>query len=215
MSRLENLKKQAKQVVRWHREGRHPVAAMIRGGLPGYAGLTDAQIMAGPFRLADAQRLIARREGYETWAALAAQGDATMATEKPVTYPQQPVLLTAEPNIFVTDFSRAQAYYVEALGFRAAFTYGEPPFYGQMVRDGAMICLRQVRAPVLDHRVGGDLLSANVVVSNARLLFLEMGARGAIIHQALKREPWHGQGQGNFIVADPDGNLIQFGGRTD
>jgi hypothetical protein len=78
-----------------------------------------------------------------------------------------------------------------------------------------MICLRQVRAPVLDHRVGGDLLSANVVVSNARLLFLEMEARGAIIHQALKREPWHGQGQGNFIVADPDGNLIQFGGRTD
>lgn len=215
MSRLENLKKQAKQVVRWHREGRHPVAAMIRGGLPGYAGLTDAQIMAGPFRLADAQRLIARREGYETWAALAAQGDATMATEKPVTYPQQPVLLTAEPNIFVTDFSRAQAYYVEALGFRAAFTYGEPPFYGQMVRDGAMICLRQVRAPVLDHRVAGDLLSANVVVSNARLLFLEMEARGAMIHHTLNREPWHGQGQGNFIVADPDGNLIQFGGRTD
>ena len=138
-----------------------------------------------------------------------------MATEKPATYPQQPVLLTAEPNIFVTDFARAQAYYAEALGFRTAFTYGDPPFYGQVVRDGAMICLRQVRAPALDHSVGDDLLSASVMVSNARLLFLELEGRGAVMRQALKRAPWHGQGQGNFIVADPDGNLIQFGGRTD
>ncbi len=136
-------------------------------------------------------------------------------SEKPTTYPQQPVLLMAEPNIFVTDFARAHGYYTEALGFRTGFTYGDPPFYGQVVRDAALICLREVSRPVLDHGAGGDLLSANVIVSNARLLFEELQARGALIHQPLKREPWHGQGQGNFIVADPDGNLIQFGGRTD
>ncbi|MFN3575140.1 MAG: VOC family protein [Phenylobacterium sp.] len=72
-----------------------------------------------------------------------------------------------------------------------------------------------MKRPVMDHSVGGELLSAAVMVSNARLLFLGLEARGAIIHRPLKREPWHSQGQGNFIVADPDGNLIEFGGRTD
>lgn len=84
-----------------------------------------------------------------------------------------------------------------------------------MVRDAAIICIRQVKSPVMDHGAGDELLSAAVAVSNARLLFVELEAKGAIIHRPLRREPWHGQGQGNFIVEDPDGNLIEFGGRTD
>lgn len=122
MSDIENLKKQAKQIVRWHREGRHTVAAMIRGTLPDCAGLTDRQIMARAFRLADAQRLVARREGFETWAALASQGEAPMASDKPVPYPQTPVLKGAEPFVFVSDFTRALAYYTEVLGFRTGLT---------------------------------------------------------------------------------------------
>jgi hypothetical protein len=34
MPNLENLKKQAKLILRWHRERHYPVAAQIRGRLP-------------------------------------------------------------------------------------------------------------------------------------------------------------------------------------
>ncbi|HWA61414.1 MAG TPA: GNAT family N-acetyltransferase [Caulobacteraceae bacterium] len=125
------------------------------------------------------------------------------------------VLTTIEPQVFVTDMPRALAFYAETLGFSVGFTWGEPPFYAQVVRDGAMMNLRHVDRPALDRSAGADLLSAAIGVSNARLLFQEFLARGATFHQPLTREPWHGQGQGAFIVEDPDGNLLLFGGRTD
>lgn len=214
MANLENLKKQAKQVLRWHREGRVTVAAMIRGVLPGYDDLSDQQIMAGRFRLADAQELVARRQGFESWSALK-EGRQPMPSADPVAYPSQPILLSIEPCVFVTDFPRAMAFFTDVLGFKVGLTYGEPPFFGQVVRDAAMLSVRRVSGPAIDRSKGGDLLSASILVSNAKQLFLEFQARGAPFHQTLRREPWHGQGQGDFIVADPDGNLIMFGGRTD
>lgn len=215
MANLENLKKQAKQLLRWHREGRVTVAAMIRGKLPGYAALSDQQILAGGFRLADAQELVARRQGFESWSALR-EGQQQMTSETdPVAYPSQPILLNVEPTLFVTDFVRALAFYTETMGFKVSFTYGEPAFYGQVARDAALLNLRHVDAPVLDRSREQDLLSASIWVSNAKQLFLEFQAKGVPFHQTLRREPWHGQGQGGFIVADPEGNLVGFGGRTD
>lgn len=215
MANLENLKKQAKLYQRWHREGRFTVAAMIRGVLPDYAELSDQQILDGPFRLADAQDLVARRQGFKTWSALREGHQDMVSATDPVAYPSQPVLRNIEPHLFVTDFPRALAFFTEKLGFKIGFTYGEPAFFGQVVRDAAMLSIRKVREPVLDHSKGGNLLSASIGVSNAKQLFLEFQARGVPFHQTLRREPWHGQGQGNFIVADPDGNLIDFGGQTD
>ena len=133
----------------------------------------------------------------------------------PMTYPSQPILMSAEPTLFVTDFACSAAFFREMLGFKVAFTYGDPPFYGQVVRDGAMLNLRIVHQPVLVHGDEADLLSASIWVSNAKQLFLESQTVGVSFHQTLRSEPWHGQGQGGFIVSDPDGNLISFGGRTD
>ena len=45
MSRLEFYKKQAKQLVRWHREGNHSVGGRIRG-LARYRTLTDREALA-------------------------------------------------------------------------------------------------------------------------------------------------------------------------
>ena len=70
MPNLENLRKQAKLYVRWHRDGHHPVAAEIRALLPRFRELTDRQILASPFRLSDAQELVARQAGFESWQAL-------------------------------------------------------------------------------------------------------------------------------------------------
>jgi catechol 2,3-dioxygenase-like lactoylglutathione lyase family enzyme len=215
MPHIENLKKQAKQYLRWHREGHYPVAAQIRAALAKYAHLTDREIMARPFRLADAQAVVAQQSGFETWQALK-EGLQTMTTDAVAArYPARPVLWTAEPQLFVTDMPRALRFYSEKLGFNVGFIYGEPPFYAQVVRDGAMMNLRHVDRPVIDRSADEDLLSAAMTTSHAKQLFLEYQARGVEFRQTLTREPWHGQGQGSFIVEDPDGNLLVFGGRTD
>ena len=133
----------------------------------------------------------------------------------PTAYPSQPILLNVEPTLFVTDFQRSLVFFTEQLGFKTAFIHGSPPFYGQVVRDAALLNLRFVHQPVLDHSQEPDLLSASIWVSNARQLFVEFEAQRVPFHQALRREPWHGDGQGGFIVRDPDDNLIGFGGRTD
>lgn len=139
-----------------------------------------------------------------------------MASEtRTVTYPSQPILLNVEPTLFVTDVGRSLDFFAGRLGFKTAFTYGDPPFYGQVVRDAALLNLRFVHRPVLDRSGEPDLLSASIWVSHAGQLFLEFESRGVPFHQSLRREAWHGEGQGGFIVRDPDGNLIGFGGRTD
>jgi len=60
MPDLENLKKQTKLIVRWHREQHYPVAAQIRQLLPRFQNVPDAEILAANFKLSDAQEMVAR-----------------------------------------------------------------------------------------------------------------------------------------------------------
>ena len=73
MPNLENLKKQAKLILRWHRDGHYPVAPQIRAHLPRFLNIADAEILAANFKLADAQQLVARQQGFETWQSLTAE----------------------------------------------------------------------------------------------------------------------------------------------
>ena len=124
------------------------------------------------------------------------------------------VLVAAEPQLFVADIRSSCDFFSRKLGFSIAFTYGEPPFYAQVKRDGARINLRGVECPVIDPalRDRESLLSASITVASAdaiKRLFLEYQGAGATIYQALRKEPW---GARNFIVKDPDGNLLLFAG---
>ena len=121
-------------------------------------------------------------------------------------------LLTAEPQLFVADIVAAGDFYTCKLGFAVSFTYGEPPFYGQIFRDGAKLNLRCSAMPVIDpqRRDSEHLLSASITLDDAKPLFLEFQTAGVEFHQALKTEPW---GARTFIVRDPDGNLILFAAR--
>ena len=89
------------------------------------------------------------------------------------------------------------------------FLNGDPPFYGQVIRDGARLNLRHVDHPVFDRalRTREDLLSATIVLDEIEPPFLEYQAKGVVFYQALRTEPW---GRRTFILADPDGNLIAF-----
>jgi catechol 2,3-dioxygenase-like lactoylglutathione lyase family enzyme len=206
MPNIENLKKRAKLLVRQHRERYHPVAAQLRRLLPQFAGLTDREILDAPFALADAQQAVARDAGYEGWAA--AQRDRTNG-ERPAPHQPAPRLAAAQPQLFVADVKRAAEFYVERLGFRVAYLYGEPPFYGLVVRGGAGLNLRHVDAPVVDAglREREILLGAQIPVDGVKELFLEFRDRGVEFAQTLKPQPW---GASDFIVRDPDGNLVCF-----
>jgi uncharacterized glyoxalase superfamily protein PhnB len=211
MPNLENLRKQAKLYLRWHRERHHPVAAQIRAVLPRFRDLSDREILDGAFQLSDAQELVARQSGFETWQALKS-GVQTMPDTSPATI--EPKLSAVEPELFVADIKTACEWFTSKLGFEVAFTYGEPPFYGQVKRDKAAINLRLVCEPVYvgDIREREELLGASMTVDSAaeiKQLFLQYQSAGIDFFRPLKQEPW---GARTFIVRDPDGNLLLFAG---
>jgi catechol 2,3-dioxygenase-like lactoylglutathione lyase family enzyme len=212
MPNLENLRKQAKLYLRWHREGRYTVAAQIRALLPRFRDLDDRQVLAHGFRLADAQELVARRRGFESWQALLSGTHAM--TDTPTAASASPDLQAAEPNLVVRDFAVSRAFFVEKLGFEPVFAYGEPPFYGQLRRGAAAVNLRLVRDPVFVEgvREREEILGASFSLGTAadiKALFLEFQAAGVDFFQSLRQEPW---GARTFIVRDPDGNLLLFAG---
>jgi uncharacterized glyoxalase superfamily protein PhnB len=212
MPSLENLRKQAKLVLRWHRDRYYPVAAQIRSGLPRYSQMTDTEILAQSFKLGDAQELVARQHGFESWQALKT-GPATMS-DHAETVSTRAVIDGAEPQLFVADIESSCEFFTRKLGVAIAFTYGEPPFYAQVKRDVACVNLRCVEQPVIDAELRDreQLLSASLTVATSdeiKALFLEFQAAGVTFLQTLKREPW---GARDFIVKDPDGNLLLFAG---
>ncbi|HEY9291582.1 MAG TPA: VOC family protein [Microlunatus sp.] len=213
MTNLENLRKQARQLLRWHREHNYAVAPRIRAALPRYHGLSDEQIFAQRFVLADAQLLLAREAGFETWAMF-----KTGVTQMPKTTapdqgaPAQPVLTQAEPQLFVSDINAACAYFEHKLGFTVGFTHGDPPYYGQVRRDHVSLNLRYVCDPVFNGNLREDdqLLAAAITVENVKALYSEYVAAEVDFQQTLQRQPW---GANQFVVRDLDGNLILFGGQ--
>jgi catechol 2,3-dioxygenase-like lactoylglutathione lyase family enzyme len=212
MPSLENLKKQAKQYLRWHRERYYPVAAEIRAALPRFQHLNDSQVLEANFKLSDAQELVARQIGFDGWQALKA-GAQAMSTRDKQTIPR-PVLSSTAAQLFVSDINTSCDFFITKLGFSIEFLYGDPPYYGEVRRDNARLALRLVCEPVFvaDIRRREHLLSASITVDTAaeiKELFVEFQASGVHFHQTLKKQPW---GARNFTVQDPDRNLIQFAG---
>ncbi|MDB5438808.1 MAG: hypothetical protein JWM33_1235 [Caulobacteraceae bacterium] len=208
MPNLENLKKQAKLIMRWHREGRLPIAHRIREALPDWSALDDRQIMAADFRLANAQEVIARENGFSSWEALKS-GLETM-TQAPT--PETAKLLIAFPQVFVADITAACGFYGR-LGFATIFAFGEPPFYANVMRDNVILNLRKVEGPVIaePYRDRDDVLAANIVVENVKALYLEFQAAGVEFNTPLCLQPW---GATDFSVRDPDGNRLLFASRN-
>jgi catechol 2,3-dioxygenase-like lactoylglutathione lyase family enzyme len=124
------------------------------------------------------------------------------------------VINGAEPEVFVADIKASCDFFASKLGFSVAFTYGEPAFYAQVNRDTARLNLRHTDRPVIDAglRDREQLLSASCTVATAEMieaLFVEFESAGVTFFQAIKHQPW---GARDFIVRDPDGNLLLFAG---
>jgi catechol 2,3-dioxygenase-like lactoylglutathione lyase family enzyme len=206
MSRLEIYRKQAKQLVRWHRAGNHSIGGRIRG-LPRYEMLTDREALALEFPLREAQEIIALEAGYASWAALKVAVINEPTPVKPMS--PTPRLTRAVPVILVINVQASAGFFRDTLGFSIDFLHGQPAFYGSVSRDGACLHLKFVHEPVL--AVGAQdrdgFISAFVEVENVKALYAEYVAAGATFDQKLKKQAWGGR---DFIVRDPDGNGICF-----
>ena len=207
---LEHYKKQAKLLVRWHREGNYSVGGRIRG-LARYRHLTDAEALELPFRLNDAQEIIAREAGFEDWTALKTALEAGSANPRAPRRPPDAaaIIKTAIPILLVSNVAATSAFFRDKLGFTIDFLHGHPAFYAGVSRGGVTLHLRFVHEPPIteDLRDAESLLAALVLVDNVKTLFQEYKTNGVPLVGTLRKEPWGGP---TFTVRDPDGNRICF-----
>jgi hypothetical protein len=110
---LENFKKQAKLLVRWHRQRNNSVGGRIRQ-LPRYEDLTDTEVLALSFPLNEAQEIVALEQGYNSWAELK-QG--MKKAPKTIRRASAALRLTkAMPVLYVSDVQAAADFYRDKRG---------------------------------------------------------------------------------------------------
>ena len=114
------------------------------------------------------------------------------------------------PQFFTIDMAATLAYYNDRLGFECVGTWGEPPVYAIVVRDGHRIHFRLVDAlaAALPDKYADELLDAYLFVDDADALYAEYLARGVEFTRTLGNTEWESR---EFVVKDCDGRLLAFG----
>jgi catechol 2,3-dioxygenase-like lactoylglutathione lyase family enzyme len=206
MPSIETYRKQAKLLVRWHRERNYSIGEKLRL-LERYHHLTDVEALEMAMPLTLAQEIVAVEAGFRDWAALKA-GIDHLARPSPVEN-SSPILAGVVPILFVRDVAAAAAFYEGRLGFHVDFLHGKPPFYASVSRDRVSLHLRFVHQPNFADLAEREraLILATIEVASVKVLFQEYEARGVDFAQRLVRQPWGGL---DFHVRDPDGNVISF-----
>jgi catechol 2,3-dioxygenase-like lactoylglutathione lyase family enzyme len=206
MPTLETYRKQAKLLLRWHREGNYSVGGRVRE-LERYRSLTDREVLTLKFTLTMAQEIIAVEAGHRSWAELKAATAAARKTPRPSG--GQPLLKKVMPILLVRDVTACATFFQQKLGFKIDFLQGLPPFYGAVSRDGVSLHLRYVERPFFAQAAALEksLICASIQVSNVQGLFREFKGRDVEFAQSLTKQAWGGT---DFHVRDPDGNVISF-----
>ena len=206
MPTLETYRKQAKLLVRWHREGDYSIGGKVRQ-LERYKSFTDSEVLAMKFTLTLAPEIVALEAGHRSWAEL--KSAATQHTKKSRPTSGVPALKNVIPILFVREVKATAAFFQEKLGFQINFLHGLPPFYGAVSRDAVCLHLRFVARTFFAKAAAEEkgLILASIEVENVQALFEEFKARGVSFAQKLKKQAWGGT---DFQVRDPDGNVISF-----
>ncbi|MFS8044142.1 glyoxalase superfamily protein [Rhizobium sp. BR 314] len=206
MPTLDTYRKQAKLLMRWHRDRDYSIGGRVRV-LDRFKASTDREILAMKFPLALAQEIVAVEAGHRNWAELKAA--AVDAPKTPAALPEPPVFKSVIPILFVRDVAASAAFFREKLSFAVEFLHGSPPFYGAVSRDGIWIHLRLVYEPYFAAAAAKEksLILASVEVSNVQGLFEEFKVKDVEFAQPLAKQAWGGT---DFHVRDPDGNVISF-----
>ena len=201
-------RREPKGLVRWRRDGNHSVGGRFRQ-LARFHDLIDQQALAMPLPLDVGQEIIAYEAGHTSWAGLK---HAVSEMQEPLARSETrtPLKLKAAiPVLFRRDVGASAQFYRDQLGFVIDFLHGHPPFYGAVMREGAILHLKFVHEPVFaSGRVEREeLIMAFVSVDNIKALFAEYAAKNVSITQSLTKQAWGGT---DIHVRDLDGNRIAF-----
>jgi uncharacterized glyoxalase superfamily protein PhnB len=104
----------------------------------------------------------------------------------------------ATPILSVASIEASLRYYVNALGFRVLWQYGD---FGAVERGDASLML-------CEGEQGHAGTWVYLGVSDADALHHELSARGALIRHPPTNYPW---GSRELHVTDPDGHVLRFG----
>jgi catechol 2,3-dioxygenase-like lactoylglutathione lyase family enzyme len=120
-----------------------------------------------------------------------------------------PRVTSFAPQFLVDDLARSIAYYQ-----RLGFSFGEPwdGFYAIGTRDGLELHLKEAPKSEAErqYRRENEHLDAAAGVDGIEAFYAECVANGATILKPLASTAW---GTKDFLLEDPDGYLIAFGGR--
>ncbi|NEO32835.1 MAG: bleomycin resistance family protein [Symploca sp. SIO3C6] len=124
--------------------------------------------------------------------------------------------MTAAPNISESQFNSLTPilnvgnipnsinYYVNILGFKKDWDWGEPPTFASVSRDDVCIFLCQGAQ-------GQPGTWMSIFVDNVDFLYENYKAKGAIIRQAPTNFPW---GMREMNIEDPDGHRLRMSSET-
>lgn len=113
------------------------------------------------------------------------------------------------PQFYTTDLEKTFTWYNEYLGFSTDFTYGEPTFYGGIIRDGFSLYFRHVDEieTIQKDKDIHQYLDAMIAVDDVDALYKEYQEKNVPFQQDLEQMEW---GARTFVVKDCDDRLLCF-----
>ena len=114
------------------------------------------------------------------------------------------------PIITVRDISRSVDFYVNSLGFKLDFIYGEPNFYAGLYRDDVEIHLIDKNSPNARQPAGNANLS--ILTDEVDNLYDNLKDQGVVVLGAPEDRDY---GLRDFSCKDLVGNIFNFGVESD
>ena len=111
--------------------------------------------------------------------------------------------MSSTPIFATADVEASMAYYVDVLGFRSEWKWGEPPTIGSVAHGNVSVMLSL--QPDLARRVAGHEHWFKGDDTDA--LYADHRARGAKIVDDIADRPW---GVREYVVEDPSGYRLRF-----
>lgn len=116
-----------------------------------------------------------------------------------------PIHRAAEPILGVRDVAAAMGWWVDVLGFRAGFTFGDPPTHASVLAAPGWTGGPRVQ---LTQRADPAPTTVYVVVSDLDAVAERALAAGATVASPLGVRPW---GVRELELVDADGNHVRLG----
>ncbi|MBX3357841.1 MAG: VOC family protein [Phycisphaeraceae bacterium] len=120
---------------------------------------------------------------------------------------------TIRPMLAVSDLPRTMAFYCDRLGFRCVCTFGEPPVWCDLVRDGQSMMFNAPGKEAVERDVPRRSKDYQIYYFNcddAAGLHAELSGRGVAV-SAMRVTAY---GMKEFEVRDPDDYWLWFGQET-